>query len=240
MFEYIERFLARAWLPYFETPKAMESFSAFARMIGRDDVVPLPAQEALPTGVVVHRPGLASFDGSWRYLLRSESVDIEYRPAPGAQPVAFGDFLQHAGISLCSVARGFERNALRLAAVQEGILPELAPPELARACSRLLKFPSSLDATSAFEWDWRVCTKVRRAFGTHTEAGNTIVSVKRAAGMFNAQKEFDRLLMTTDINTEPTRTEARFTPNDIRVFFVESATWHTTLGEDVSLYLTRS
>lgn len=231
MIDLVERYLARAWLGTPALAPTMQSYSQLASMLGREDFIPMPFQEIALGGLAVGRVGLMSPDGVWRVLVRAESIDLEYRPIINQAPARFADFLSEAGVFLSKAGATFDRNASRIAGVQEVFLRDVGEGAMTEAARRLLHLSPTFEG-GMFEWDWRVCSKVTRTVGAHTEAGNTIVVVKRSAGLMDSQP-FDRIRISTDVNTEPSDLRSRFGPADIRTFFSESVTWHDALIAEV-------
>ena len=231
MYDLVERFLARVWVGDLQLAPTLPNYARLAEALGVEDLAPFPLQEVGPRGLTM-RAAASWADGAYRVMLRTESVDIEYRPPAGTPAIDFGEFLRSCADHLAGVAEHFGTPAKRLAAVQEGLLRELDVDALNEAASRLVKLSPTFQGR-AFEWDWRVASKVQRTFGGLQEDGNTIGSIKRMTGLFNGTQPFDRLRVSTDINTEPNSTEARFNAKQIRAFFGASAEWHDVISNEI-------
>lgn len=229
----VERYLARAWFGDLGLKPTVEGFQRVADFAQQSDLLPSTAQQVLITGQVVPCITAAWDGGIYRLNVNPESVDLEYRnPAAGA-PIPFAQFLEEtAAVVLARVAEKQDRQALRIAAVQELILREMPASELDAISGRIMQTTATF-AGGLFEWDWRVASKVSRTFGGMSEVGNTLASLKRATGVFNNSTPFDRIRMSTDVNTEPADTRQRFSGSHVRDFFMASASWHATLDDEV-------
>lgn len=235
MIDFIERYLARAWFGAIDFAPTTQNLSRLATMLGRDDMAPLLFQEVGPAGFV-NRPGAMTPDGVWRILIRTDSVDIEHRPRRNEPSPEFATFLAEAGATLSNVSVGLDRHASRIAGVQEVFLQDVGSERMAEVAARLLHLTPTFQE-GLFEWDWRVCSLRSRAFGSHVEPGNTIVAIKRVAGLINDAQPFDRIRISTDINTKPNDTRPRFTSSDVQTFCRESAGWHDAMVGEVLRFM---
>lgn len=237
MFELPERYLARVWVGDLALEPTAAGFARLAAALGSEDMQPNPFQELGPLGVY-QGIGLRSADGSFSALARRDSVDLEWRPGV-ERHLTFSEFLGDAGKRLSGVLRSFSRTATRLAAIQEGFLRE-DKPVVAAAASRLLRLSESFPPDEVFEWDWRAAVVREREFAGVRERTNTIASIKRIAGTFaspGTHVKFDTLRVSTDINTLPSETSARFTPESVTGFFAESADWHRRLEGELLAFV---
>jgi hypothetical protein len=100
----------------------------------------------------------------------------------------------------------------------------------------LLVVPLSFTETDLFEWDWRIASHLDRSFGGLIERTNNIAAARRVQGTLAGQP-FDAILLSTDINTDPSNSEARFGAKAAEAFLAASHGWHTELLAEVAAAL---
>lgn len=227
MFQLTTRYLARAFVSAAHLQARGSLYTDLLARLG-DDFLPRPVAELSVSGVTVQRLGAATVSGEWSVVISSESVDVTYAPRVGGTSMSFGAFCAAAARYLSASHAIVGQRANRVAVVREG-LAGTSLAELDALAARLLAVrPPPFDG-SLFEWDWRVATRVSRAFGGHTELTNTIGSLRRLEVGIAGSDPVDRLFVSTDINTPPQLLDPRFSPEDAADFVTSSEAWHAEL-----------
>jgi hypothetical protein len=235
------RYLASVFLDAESIEPSRASMTEVSALLGDDELMPALVEERSPAGVRT-RMGFRSSSGEWQLVLASQRFDFLQLPtdASGSNLGDFSEFCRRASTRLISVLGHYRRKGYRLAAVQEGFLPDMSESDITSVGARLLRFPrAGADPTTVVEWDWRTVTRPRREFGQVTEPTNTIVTVKRMVaaltyrGGTDAQARKDRIRVDFDINTLPDDPRARFGPEEIAAFFDGAGRWHQELGERI-------
>jgi len=181
----------------------------------------------------VHVPTGNSFEGKmlqappWSINMTHESVDLEYRHAPG-NVFETSEFVATASIVLGLIMAKSKRKSTRLALISETLKSYDSDSEedLDKLGDRLIGPPELLAST--FEWDWRCAARVPHDVCGVTEVTNTIATVKRLAGQVNGV-EFDGTLTSFDINTSPDNSLERFGVPEVEAFYTNSSEWTAEL-----------
>ncbi len=238
MYDITLRYLASVFVDAGSISVSAKHVADLLDRLGDDTLLPTTVLEQTPAGVS-NRIGFRSGDGQWHLIVASSRIDFARTPgAAGVQdPGGFDEFCQAAASKLVVPLEYFGRRGHRLAAVQEGLLPELPSEKIDAVRERLLNVPEALSGESAFEWDWRCAFHLPRSFGGHEEKTNTIVTAKRLSGNIDrviagvpSRVPFDRIRLDLDINTWPQETTARFGQEDVFTFFKEVGPWHAELS----------
>ncbi len=201
------------------------------------EFLPLSVQEQGPVGSV-QRMGFHAPQTGWQVFLLAERFNVVQSPtdARGSNMVDFADFSLAAASKLNALLGYFGRKAYRLAAVQEGLLPELTDEHVHRILRKLVCLPPTFEAQPPFEWDWRIASQIPRRVAEATEATNTILTARRIAGTLHPptgeQVDFARIRVDIDINTVPGNTTARFGQREVTAFFDDVTGWHSELARE--------
>lgn len=215
------------------------------RMLEDKRLLPIAVKQHSPAGFI-DRIGFQSSDAEWRLVLLTDRFDFvhERTQKSGEDLGRFSDFCEEAITKLGMVLEYFGRRAHRVAAVQEGMLPEMSSGTMNEVMTRLLRLPPTFSDNSPFEWDWRSACLIERSFGGITEPMNTLVTIKRRAAQLTEATDdgikripVDRVFFEIDINTSPRNTKARFAVRETREFFRNAPTWHLDIKEDVLRFI---
>ena len=182
---------------------------------------------------------------AWQIFFGSKRFDMTRLPSgpDKGKFEKFAAFCKHAGAILSTCLGYFQRNAHRLAAIQEGLLPEMPESQMDDIARRILNMPPTFARRVPFEWDWRCASVNERIFARTRERTNTIAKIQRVTGTITRKdsegrsEEFDRIRLDLDINTIPTETAARFSGQHIKGFFNKAGSWHKDLGEEVCQFV---
>jgi hypothetical protein len=192
----------------------------------------------------IPRMGFRSIEGTKHLILSGKRFDYFQLPTKDNPDLGdFTKFCQEAIPKLSAAIDYFKRTGYRLAAVQEGILPEMTDDEINNVAKNLLKFPPSFLKSIPFEWNWRCASSIERSFGKVTEPTNTVISIIRAVFKIQAEEEeIDKLSSNAiridiDVNTSPKDTTPRFDADDIREFLQTSPIWHNKLGDEILSFM---
>lgn len=233
MYDIVLRYLARAFVTGQPLVPSADTFSRVAAALGKNEYLPLPFEELGPGGRN-QRIGLRSADGTRTVMLRGESIDLEYHQPVAAHAIAFDAFHLEAADILSKALAHLAVRAHRLAVIQEGLLPAMSAADMQAVASRLLNVPEALGAPAdLFEWDWRTAAHVDRTFGSLKERTNTIAIVRRVSGTFGDGPPFDRLFVSTDVNTSPEYKTPRLGEHEARAFCAAAPGWHDALAAGV-------
>ena len=234
------RYLASVFVTTPPVPPKPEIISGLTEVLKHLDLVPTMAQE-FTAGGVVPRIALVRVDGSLSVALGSTRFDVVQKPLLNEKwsHDDFTAFLDLSADALTHVLQHLGLTGHRLAAVQEGMLG-LDDEKLNELANRLLSLPAPFAKAPPFEWDWRYASRIQRQFAGSEEPTNTIVTVRRLAGTITrtgngiaTASDFDDLRVDLDVNTVPTRTDARFTPEAVEGFCEQAKGWHADLSADV-------
>ena len=232
------RYLASVFVDAASIRPSPQEIADTMRILSREDLLPFSLQQMGPEGVIP-RMGFQSMSGEWRVVLLGERFDVSHHPTSvsAGNMVGFADFCATAAAKLSALLEHFRRRAHRLAAVQEGFLPEMSEDGQKAVLGKLMLLPPVFRQHAPFEWDWRVASIVPRLIAGEEEKCNTILTVKRSAGRFHPPEgdevAFDRIRADIDVNTAPDNTGARFGEREISDFFAKVPTWHLEVGEEL-------
>ena len=231
------RYLASVFVDAASIRPSPQQIADVMRILSSEDLLPFSIQQMGPEGVIP-RMGFQSGSGEWRVLVLGERFDVSHHPTSvtASNMVGFADFCATAAAKLSALLEHFRRKAHRLAAVQEGFLPEMSPDGQKAILEKLMLLPPVFRQHSPFEWDWRVASVVPRLIVGEEEKCNTILTVKRSAGRFHPPEgdevAFDRIRADIDVNTAPDNTGARFGEREVADFCARVPTWHKEVGEE--------
>jgi hypothetical protein len=192
----------------------------------------------------IPRIGFRSVEGTRNLILSGKRFDYFHLPTKNNLDLGdFTVFCQYA-ISKLSIALDyFKRKGHRLAAIQEGLLPEMTDDEINNIAKNLLKFPPSFSKNIPFEWNWRCASSIKRTFGKLSEPTNTVITIIRGAFKVQSGKEiidgleYNKIRMDIDVNTSPINTNARFGAKDIKNFLEKSPIWHNKLEKELLSFM---
>ncbi len=222
-----------------------ENITGLLKVLDDKTFLPVSVQELSLAGPV-QRIGFTTPDGDWQLVLLGKRFDVTHLPISQEESKLgdFSSFCQAAGAKLIKSLSFFKRKAHRLAALQEGFLPDMPKDVTDKIVNRLFKFPALYSQSIPFEWDWRVASIVERAFGGLKEPTNTITAIKRWSGNLAKRENqeiayipLDRIRVDLDINTSPTNVSARFEETHITGFFEEAGSWHENLSSEIFSFI---
>lgn len=228
MYDFVVRYLARAFVRQPRVELGMPAYSAFATAIGEAAWLPKQVTELLPNGQLLPRLALGTSAGDWVVQITGDSVDVVYSPMLGSTGISLQEFSSRAARYVEGGLRHLSASAHRVAVAQEGLLPQLSPEGLQKVFKKLMNAPPQF-STQAFEWEWRVVSSVVRSFGGVSEPTNAVATVKRVEAQLPDGTRLDRLFVSTDLNTSPKSTVPRLQPTHVAAFVTESAGWHAEL-----------
>jgi hypothetical protein len=195
------------------------------------------------------RVGFVSHDNAWQIVLLGKQFQVARvaNHSLGADLGTFSAFCEKANEILKWVLKRFERRPHRLAAVQEGVLPEMSDDEIDAIARRLLSLPAAFRNLTLSEWDWRTAPRISRRIGEREEMTNTIVTIKKINGTVSPANEpsisspltplpekFSVIRADIDINTVQENTSARFQDTHLDSFFKDVFNWHEDLISEIN------
>lgn len=228
----------RLWARAFTRDVALEGTAAgyaqLAKIVGDESLQPRQMAELTPAGFTP-RVAVCSQSSDWVVQSMADSLDVMHTPPVPNTGLSIAEFCRRAGEQLESVLKETEARSSRIAVLWERLLPTSEAGELERVAGKLLNCPATFEK-DLFEWDWRVAARVERTFAEHSERTNTLATVKRVEATYMGQRS-DRLMLNTDVNTDPKAVSSRFGAADVRAFVEEAATWHDQLTSEVKTFL---
>lgn len=247
MYGFRIRFLASVFVDAESITATAENVTGLLQALQDKAFIPVNVQEMSSTSPVpLSRIGFATSDGGCQFTLLGKRFDFaRVATVPDGSNIGdFAMFCQEAIPKLTTALNYFQRRAHRLAAVQEGFLPDMAKTEMDNVAERLFSFPPVYAANRPFEWDWRMASLVERSFGGLKELTNTLTTIKRFAGVIlkrdgeqMTELSIDRIRVDFDINTLPTNIIARFDDFHLADFFKQSISWHDKLSTKIFPYI---
>lgn len=239
------RYLASVFVDADSITATADNISGLLEALDDENFVPVSLRELSKP-----RIAFATHDGEWQLILLSNRFNISRHLTiiDGSNLGEFSDFCQSAIAKLKVPLKYFKKTGHRLAAVQEGLLPDLSKRRMNEIAMRLFKLPGTYSKSLPFEWDWRTISLVERSFGGLREPTNTITTIKRWPGTLTipipsnegGQKKtqrIDRIRVDFDINTEPSNVVARFDGPHMTDFFKQSASWHKNLSSEIFSFI---
>jgi len=239
------RYLASVFVDAGSITPTGENIAGLQKALDDNKLIPTSVREETPTGRVP-RIAFATSNGEWLLALLGKRFDVSrFGNTPdGSNLGEFSNFCEEAAIKLITMLNYFKRKAHRLAAIQEGLLPDMPKKDMNKIAARLLNLPTTYSKNPPFEWDWRAASKVERSFSDIKESINTIATIRRVRGTLLVNKEdgqgkqsFDRVRVDFDINTVPTNVTARFDDSQIAEFFKQAILWHDELSSEIFSFI---
>lgn len=172
----------------------------------------------------------------FQVILGSKRFDVSVAGKPSDPIPTFESVCGRSATILSRILRATKRHATRLAAVQEGFLPERSPKQMSDLARKMLNLRGIYKINPPFEWDWRAATRISRDFGKKHEDILTIVTLKRIAGVMHTPEtaeNFDRIRLDFDLNTSFENTTPRFGSADTAAFFKAAPGWHADLSSEI-------
>lgn len=211
--------------------------SELMKLLKDNELLPMQFQELSPSGLLP-RIGFNSSDGTRSLIMVGKKFNYEYTTGgkEGFDLGEFSIFCKDASNKLNILLKYFGRKAHRIAATQEGYLPEMHSGEMENIANRLLKLPNSFSNNFPFEWDWRCASLVERTFSNKTEPTNTIATFKKRPMDFD-KLSLGTIKVTLDINTTHFNTVSRFGQRDIKGYFELSPSWHKEFSQEIESYI---
>jgi hypothetical protein len=241
------RYLASIFVDAASITSSASNISETEKALGDSEFLPFVFQELSSIQGPSSRIGFRTANGEWQLYLLHNRFDLSKHPTgtDGSNLGDFAVFCQKAGVKLAAILVGFRKRAHRLAAVQEGLLPELPQTEIEAVARRLFYLPPIFIQKPPFEWDWRVASKIDRLIGELTEQTNTIATIKRQYGNINLEGNqvsispmpFGRVRVDLDINTTQDNTIDRFEETHVREFFNICPGWHADLSAEIFQFI---
>lgn len=124
-----------------------------------------------------------------------------------------------------------DTSATRLAAVTEGVLPEIDDATMVSLASRCLRLPR-LFQSHPWEWDWRCVTSRTTPIANDDNELALLLTLKRISGLMN-NEPFDRIRVDLDVNTPVADIRPRFQSSHIASFFSSVPARHQELWDAV-------
>lgn len=227
------KYLARAFVFGARHDVNAQAFVDLAARVGDTQMMPRPILEFDGSGRMQPRMGLGTPDNKWLLQITSEAVDVQWLP-PYDKSIeyTFAQFCERAGRQLAGALDYLGLKAHRVATVQEGLLEELPESTMYAVARKLLARPAPFDVAEPFEWDWRAAVHVERDFGpVRSENTNTIAIARRHGAQLPSGAPIDRIFVSTDINTSPSRKDGRFGGEELLAFCSTSPQWHEDLSQ---------
>ena len=239
------RLLASAFLDAQSVTMNSDDIAELQRRFKNPNLMPVPIQEQSLSGVNT-RIGFITPNGEWRIVLLGSRFDVSWHPVvqleEKKQEPSFEEFCTIASRYLISMLEHYNRSSHRIAAIQEGLLPEQPKEEMDKIAVHLLNLTPTFRDDNMVEWDYRVAARTSREFGVK-EPTNTIVTVKRLVGKMSmgqdSGKDFDRIQVNLDVNTVPENVKARFGSQQIKAFFSQAPMWHSELEQEISDHISK-
>jgi hypothetical protein len=229
------RYLASVFLDANSIRATARAIAKVVDVLDDDNLLPITIEEQTLIGPSIPRLGFRSVKGDWLVTILGERFDVAHLPldTQSSNMVDFAEFCEIARQHLSKLLIHFERKAHRIAAVEEGFLPEMSAADNQALMARLANLPPTFAEYPPFEWDWHLASRVPRLIGTTNEETNTILTARRRAGTlaFPEQPEwsFDRIRLDVDVNTSPANAVARFGETEVGDFFARTPGWHREL-----------
>ena len=241
MYDIPIRYLASVFLDAASIVPTPELTVAFLDRFKKFEMLPISVEEK-----ETPRLGFTAVSRGLTVALLGSRFDVSVRPLRATETELaarnMGDFRGFCSLAsevLCSALEYFERKGQRLAAVQEGLLPEMSNEKLEDILSRLLVVPDDLTRSDVFEWDYRLAYKASRRFGSHEETTFNLVTALRRNWQLQVTPDqkprpFEGLQVNLDINTVPTDIRPRFDCGAVQAFLEEAPSWHEAFEQRIA------
>lgn len=187
---------------------------------------------------------MQSPNNEWRINIATTRIDIEKNPTDlkGANLGTETDFCKEAAIFFSRILKRFPRKSHRLAFVSRFLLREMSDEELNNIYNKLFNTPSLYKGNIPFEWNWRVVSHINKNIteGLSPESFNFVTSINRINGEIrndNSVSLIDRIDLSFDINSVPTKAEERFGIDEIESFLEKVTGWHDDLKSDIFSFI---
>jgi len=240
------RYLASVFVDAGSITASVRNITKLADALGDEKLLPIIGMEPSSDGVSP-RIGFHTENGEWRLLLVHDRLDWAHLPTDpdGTNLGDFATFCRNAVPKLTATLHCFERKAHRLAAVQEGLLPEMPSSVMEDIARRLFYYPSIFSKYPPFEWDWRLASHIDRLICELIEPTNTLATIKRFSGSLLSGKNderfrtqtFDKIRVDFDINTIPDNIVGRFEDRHIQDFFEKVHLWHGDFSSEIFSFI---
>ena len=241
MYDFKIRYLASVFLDADSITAEPELTMSVLEALKDKRFIPFPLFEENEERRVQRIAFISPKDG---FFLRfgGDRFDLSLMPTEGRKNIGeFADFCEEASGKLIIGLKHFDRKARRLAAVREGLLPEMDIKQIESVANKLLKLPQTFAGNPPFEWDWRVASHIERKFSNRVELTNTIVTAQRRVGAMKLwdrqESQVDSVRIDLDINTIPANVEARFGGEEVKAFFKYVVEWHDSLEKEIVNFL---
>lgn len=238
------RYLASAFLDADSITATPRIFSELLKIFESDRLLPVRAFEPSPEVGAVQRIGFQSQDHGLEIQLlgkRFNVLRVQISP-DGKELGEFEAFCDEAAKKLSTLLAFFERKSHRLAAVKEGLLPEMPIAEMDRVAKILFNMSPFYAKHTPFEWDWRTVASSEREFAGLTEPIIAGTTLKRQSGTILSgakadPQSFDRIRADFDISTLNTKITPRFEEAQLQGFFESAVNWHSQLSGEISGFI---
>jgi hypothetical protein len=247
------RYLASIFVDAWSITSSMQNMAEVSRALGDENFLPFVFEEIPISQEQSSRIGFRTATGEWQLFLFHNRFNLSRHPidSEGNNLGNFSSFCQEAGTKLSAILSVFRKRAHRLAAVQEGLLPEMLPTEMEAVLRRLFHLPPIFIETPPFEWDWRAASRIERQIRNLTEPTNTLATIKRQYGNISRQGNimsneeendstpipFDRVRVDLDINTSQDNVIDRFEEDHVQEFFNVSSIWHANFSMEILSFI---
>lgn len=186
---------------------------------------------------------LQSPNNEWRINIATTRIDVEKNPTDlkGSNLGSESDFCREAADFFCRIINRFPRKANRLAFVSRFLLNEMPTAGLNDTYNKLFNSPALYEENIPFEWNWRIVSHIEKNItDDKSELFNFVTSINRINGEVrngNSISNIDRLDLSLDINSIPTRIDDRFGCDEIKCFLKSVTTWHEELKNDIFTFI---
>lgn len=216
------------------------TFSKLQSALG-DDYIPMTIQEMGVDGIK-NRISMDKQDLGIKILFLNNMIIIEKYPKNilDASIGTFEDFCDFGSEIINSLLNEFKKKANRLTFVSKYLLKKSSGDDLNTITSKLFNYPPSYEESNAFEWNWRMVSRVNKEFNGSNEDMNYVTAINRIKGnMFNNgfSEEFEGLDVEFDINTLAENDTLRFDKEEIQKFYLAAKTWHLSHYTNIMNYI---
>jgi hypothetical protein len=183
----------------------------------------------------------SSINNEWNISFGATRLDIEKLPTDqkGENLGELKSFCENAIKITDRLFSVFPKKANRVSLVTDAFLTEMPSENLYEIYCRLFTPPETLIKNKPTEWNFRSVVQLQKEISNLTEDVNFIGAINRMSGSFlnienfNAAPKFDRIQVTTDINTSQFNKEFRFDINFIKDYYSSVVSWTESFREEI-------
>ena len=209
------------------------------KLLSRKKMLPGTFLEFLPGLSPIQRIRYESENHEWSFVITSDRMYIEKTQSKvndNNNHNYYENFVNEALDIYKIILDYFKLNGHRISFITRGLLPELPDNKLEEVFRKFILPIDFYSTNLPLEWTSRLVSRLDTDLNGSSETLNVITNINRKNGMLsinNDTMDFDRIVISFDINTFQGNKNTRFSADNIEPFYLESINIRIKIIEEI-------